>query len=145
MYTNSRDEEVKLLKRLWASQPTACPKCGGDEMVHLHKKQGKVIVTGSVLPVVKFIEPSICLRSFQADTENLSIIGKFEVGSEIFMDKKMISNLLTIAVIGLLLSATIFICLCLFMEEKNNTYLGIALSSIMLSSLFNIIKRQCLK
>ena len=74
MYTNSRDEEVKLLKRLWASQPTACPKCGGDEMVHLHKKQGKVIVTGSVLPVVKFIEPFICLRSFQTDTENLSII-----------------------------------------------------------------------
>ena len=103
------------------------------------KKQRKVIVTGRVLPVVKFIEPSICLRSFQTDTENLSIIGKFGVGSEVFMDKKMISNLLTIAGIGLLLSATIFICLCLFMEEKNNTYWGIALSSIMLSSLFNII------
>ena len=38
MYTNSRDEEVKLLKRLWTSQPTACPKCGGAELVHLHKK-----------------------------------------------------------------------------------------------------------
>lgn len=38
------------------------------------------------------------------------------------MDKKMISNLLTIAGIGLLLSATIFICLCLFADEKNNTF-----------------------
>ena len=41
MYTDSRDEEVKLLKRLWASQPTACPKCGGAELVHLHKKAKK--------------------------------------------------------------------------------------------------------
>ena len=38
MYTDSRDEEVKLLKRLWTSQPTVCPKCGGAELVHLHKK-----------------------------------------------------------------------------------------------------------
>ena len=74
MYSDSRDEEVKLLKRLWTSQTTVCPKCGGAELVHLHKKQRKVIVTGRVLPVVKFIEPSICLKSFQTDTENLSII-----------------------------------------------------------------------
>lgn len=41
MYTKSRDEEVKLLKRLWASQPTICPKCGDAELVHLHKKAKK--------------------------------------------------------------------------------------------------------
>ena len=41
MYTDSCDEEVKLLKRLWTSQPTACPKCGGAELVHLHKKAKK--------------------------------------------------------------------------------------------------------
>ena len=41
MYTDSRDEEVKLLKRLWTSQSTVCPKCGGAELVHLHKKAKK--------------------------------------------------------------------------------------------------------
>ena len=41
MYTNSREEEVKLLKSLWASKPTICPKCGQEELVHLHKKVKK--------------------------------------------------------------------------------------------------------
>lgn len=41
MYTNSRDEEVKLLKRLWLSLPTVCPKCGKAELVPLHKKAKK--------------------------------------------------------------------------------------------------------
>lgn len=41
MYTDSRDEEVKLLKRLWSSQPTICPKCGGAQLEHLHKKAKK--------------------------------------------------------------------------------------------------------
>ena len=41
MYTDSRDEEVKLLKGLWTSQPTACPKCGRAELVHLYKKAKK--------------------------------------------------------------------------------------------------------
>lgn len=41
MYTKSRDEEVKLLKRLWTSQPTMCPKCANAELVHLHKKAKK--------------------------------------------------------------------------------------------------------
>lgn len=41
MYKDSRDEEVNLLKRLWTSQPTVCPKCGGAELVHLHKKAKK--------------------------------------------------------------------------------------------------------
>lgn len=58
------------------------------------------------------------------------------------MDKKMIKRLLTIASVGLLLSAAIFICLCLFTAEKNNIYLGIALGCLIFSSLFNIIRRQ---
>ena len=41
MYTNSREEEVELLKRLWASQPTLCPRCGREELVPLHKKAKK--------------------------------------------------------------------------------------------------------
>lgn len=41
MYTNSREEEVKFLKRLWTSQPTICPKCGSAELAHLHKKAKK--------------------------------------------------------------------------------------------------------
>lgn len=61
------------------------------------------------------------------------------------MDKKTISKLLAIASVGLLISAAIFICLCFFSTEKNNTYLGIALGSIILSNLFNIIRRQNLK
>lgn len=61
------------------------------------------------------------------------------------MDKKLISKLLTIASVGLLVSAIIFICLCIFADEKNNVYLLISLSSLILSSLFNIIKRQYTK
>lgn len=41
MYTGSRDEEVKLLKRLWTSMPTVCPKCHNAELVYLHKKAKK--------------------------------------------------------------------------------------------------------
>lgn len=41
MYTDSRDEEVKLLKRLWAAEPTVCPKCGLAELKHLHQKAKK--------------------------------------------------------------------------------------------------------
>lgn len=41
MYTNSRDEEVIFLKRLWTEQPTACPKCGVAALTHLHKKAKK--------------------------------------------------------------------------------------------------------
>ena len=41
MYIKSRDEKVKLLKRLWTSQATLCPKCGNDELVHFHKKAKK--------------------------------------------------------------------------------------------------------
>ena len=41
MYTNSREEEVKLLKRLWNRQPTTCPKCGRAQLVYLHRKAKK--------------------------------------------------------------------------------------------------------
>ena len=61
------------------------------------------------------------------------------------MDKKLISKLLTIGSVILLISAMIFICLCIFTDEKNNVYLFISLSSLILSSLFNIIKRLYIK
>lgn len=41
MYTNSREEEVRLLKKLWTSQPVNCPKCGQAELEYLHKKAKK--------------------------------------------------------------------------------------------------------
>lgn len=41
MYTSSREEEVRFLKRLWTEQPTPCPKCGGGTLMHLHKKAKK--------------------------------------------------------------------------------------------------------
>lgn len=41
MYTNSRDAEVVLLKKLWTSQPVVCPKCSSAELEHLHKKAKK--------------------------------------------------------------------------------------------------------
>ena len=61
------------------------------------------------------------------------------------MDKKIIGKMLTIASVALLLSAAIFICLCFVSDENNNTYLGIALGSLILSNLFNIVKRQTIK
>lgn len=61
------------------------------------------------------------------------------------MDKKLISKLLTIGSVILLISAMIFICLCILADEKNNVYLFISLSSLILSSLFNIIKRYYIK
>ena len=41
------------------------------------------------------------------------------------MDKKLINKLLTIGSVILLVLAMIFICLCLFLDEKNNVYLFI--------------------
>lgn len=41
MYTDSRKNEVKFLKRLWNSQPTICPKCNQNYLEHLHKKAKK--------------------------------------------------------------------------------------------------------
>ena len=41
MYTDSRENEVRLLKQLWAGLPTICSKCRQAELVHLHKKAKK--------------------------------------------------------------------------------------------------------
>lgn len=41
MYHKTRQEELVFLKRLWSELPTPCPKCGGAELVHLHKKAKK--------------------------------------------------------------------------------------------------------
>ena len=41
MYTESRETEVQLLKKLWTKNPVTCPKCGGAELTHLHKKAKK--------------------------------------------------------------------------------------------------------
>ncbi len=41
MYTNSREEELKLLKSLWTKQPVLCPKCGKAKLDYLHKKAKK--------------------------------------------------------------------------------------------------------
>lgn len=41
MYTNSIEEEKKLLKRLWTEQPVQCPRCGKAQLEFLHKKAKK--------------------------------------------------------------------------------------------------------
>ena len=38
MYTDNRDEEVRLLKRLWNGRPVTCPKCGRAQLTVLHRK-----------------------------------------------------------------------------------------------------------
>ena len=38
MYTNCREDEVNLIKGLWDSQPTTCPRCGNATLEYLHKK-----------------------------------------------------------------------------------------------------------
>lgn len=41
MYTDSRDTEVAMLKKLWRGEKVACPKCGKATLTHLHKKAKK--------------------------------------------------------------------------------------------------------
>ena len=41
MYTQNRDSEVALLKKLWRGEKTLCPKCGQAALVLLHKKAKK--------------------------------------------------------------------------------------------------------
>lgn len=41
MYTKSREEEVKLLKKLWTGEAVLCPKCHQGELTHMHKKAKK--------------------------------------------------------------------------------------------------------
>lgn len=41
MYTENRDTEVALLKRLWQGLAAVCPKCGEAELCRLHGKAKK--------------------------------------------------------------------------------------------------------
>ena len=41
MYTENRDSEVQLLKKLWLGERVLCPKCGQAELTYLHKKAKK--------------------------------------------------------------------------------------------------------
>ena len=61
------------------------------------------------------------------------------------MNKRVIGKLLAIASVCLLLSAAICTFLCLFSPGKNELYLGIALGSLIGSSVLNIMRRQALK
>ena len=58
------------------------------------------------------------------------------------MDKEMRYRLLTIVRVGLLIDASIFTCLYLFLDDTDNFYLGGTLVTLVLSGIFNIIRRQ---
>lgn len=58
------------------------------------------------------------------------------------MNMKGINRLLAITSAALLLSGIIFLCLSIFKETKDTTYLCIALADIVLANLFNIIRIQ---
>lgn len=52
---------------------------------------------------------------------------------------KLINTLLLVSSAALVTSGIIFLCLSIFTEPKNNTYLIVALGSIVISNLFNVI------
>jgi len=58
------------------------------------------------------------------------------------MDGKTIKTLLLIASVTLTLSGIIFLCLSIFTEPKNTVYLSLALGSIVLANLFNVIRMR---
>ena len=41
LYTENRETEVRLLKKLWRGEAVLCPKCKAASLVHLHKKAKK--------------------------------------------------------------------------------------------------------
>ena len=41
LYTENRETEVRLLKKLWQEEPVLCPKCKAAKLTHLHKKAKK--------------------------------------------------------------------------------------------------------
>ena len=61
------------------------------------------------------------------------------------MDKNTQSKLYLIASVGFAAAGIIFLCLSIFTEPKNNTYLAIALAGTVLSNLFNVIRSQANK
>lgn len=56
------------------------------------------------------------------------------------MNKKSINILLTIISLILSILGIVFLCINIFSDTKNNTFLIIALSSIILSNLINLIR-----
>lgn len=58
------------------------------------------------------------------------------------MDKKIIIKLLILASGCLLVAAIGFLVLCFLTNEKNSFYLGSTLGCLLLSSLFNLIRKQ---
>ena len=41
MYHQTREEEVRFLKKMWLGEPVICPKCGREPLIHLHQKAKK--------------------------------------------------------------------------------------------------------
>ena len=41
LYFETRDENLRFMKRLWNGEVTICPKCGKAELVLFHKKAKK--------------------------------------------------------------------------------------------------------
>ena len=58
------------------------------------------------------------------------------------MNVHLVKKLLLIASISLTASGIIFLCLSIFTEPKNTAYLSLALGSILLANLFNIIRMR---
>lgn len=58
------------------------------------------------------------------------------------MNKKIIIKLLILASGCLLIAAIGFLGLCFIADEKNSFYLGSTLGCLLLSSLFNLIRKQ---
>lgn len=57
------------------------------------------------------------------------------------MNKILINRLLIIASLGLSIAEIIFVCLSIFIDKQDTTYLVVALSSVVLGGLFNIIRK----
>ena len=61
------------------------------------------------------------------------------------MNKKLINTLIAIVNCTLIISGIIFLCLSIFTETKDNTYLIIALISTLIANLINVIRTALLK
>lgn len=61
------------------------------------------------------------------------------------MKPKTTNKLYIVTKVGFAIAGIIFLCLSIFTEPKNNTYLCIALASTVLSNLLNVIYGQANK